>query len=341
MRKILGLVTFLIAMMGLNLQTLSAQSGEEVDTICNHSKKTHHEFFPVVRLKAEPIFMADNYNASAFSLMSEIGPKNHRVSGTYGFLTSDNSRFKIGAEWLGQKFHYNFSSGKSYHWVRQLAIGGKYQQLFDCPQWVEGFQLGVSYSHGLGHHLGVIDCVTRGETLHRRISNSVFWSAEAGVMVSPWEENKMIFSVTYDNIYYHRHHQSTQRLSGAGFCVDFYQKLPWELALDIKYQLKRPYDYIEAMVNWSYPCEYGDLTIGIFGNHVHGRKKLPSSSSVGVELRLVFDSVNMDWLNWNSCCQPAQTQICCYDTAEVVKWVSDPAVYRPQALAIADQGFTR
>ncbi len=334
-------LTFLAVLFGLSGPTLQAQ---EIDFHCrHHDGKSRDNYFGIVRLRPIAVFDCDN---SALAVLAEGGYNAYRGNGTYGFIINQNHRFKIGGEWLGQRLHYKFASGQIHRWNRQSAFGGKYQYLFDCPSLCfNGLQFGLGYSHALGRSLQEVICIRHNAILFRRLSDSVFWNFDAGLIVAPWECGNMVLSLTYDNIRYHRQHRSSKRLSGVGFSFDYTQYLWGDLSIDFKAQFRRPYNYLELMLNWTERTECGDCTFGIFANRVFGKAKLPSSTAAGIELRYAFgiDTSNCLWNAGNQCdpennC-PYVTNLCWFDSTELAAWVADPAIYRPQVLSVADHRF--
>ncbi len=335
MQKLSYMLTFLLALFTLQLQYAGA---EQVEGNCDHDiGKSYDNFFAYARVRPIATLDCDN---GGLALLGEMGARNYRFNGTYGFFSDNCHRFKLGAEWLTQKIHYKFSSGRALRWTHQVGVGGKYQYWFECPSCFNGIQLALGYSHAMARRLPEVICLAQGSDLERRVSDSIFWNAEAGVIMAPLECGNLILSISYDNIRYHREHQDTKRLSGVGFSLDYTQKIWCQLVLDIKAQIKRPYNYLEAMLNWTERFECGDLTIGVFGNHVWGKYKLPSSSAAGGEVRFTFGINPCSWFNCcNNGCNDCCEQVCCYDSCELANWIADPAIYRPQALAIGDQRF--
>lgn len=325
---------------------MSSSSSSNSDSFCTHStKKTTDNFFPYARFIGIPILLCDN---SSFSLFSEIGPKNYRVNGSIGFFTSENYRFKVGAEYLDQKFHYRFLDGHHHRWIKQWAVGGTYQYWLEecdcghegcgCTNWIQGVQVGVNYSHALSKRLHDFFCGDK--ILVRSTSASEFWCGETGLVFAPWECSHLLLGISYDNIRYGRHHQGSKRLSGIGFCLDYVQKVFWDILFDVKAQFKRPYNYVEALFNWNKRFQCGDFSLGVFGSYVWGNDKLPNSSSVGAELRFAFGIKNWT-LNQCVSCDPCTDTGYFADTTQLAAWVANPAVYRPQALSITDERFKR
>ena len=77
---------------------------------------------------------------------------------------------------------------------------------------------------------------------------------------------------------------------------------------------------------------------GLFAGHTQGKERLPSSTVYGIELGFSFGGGYYPSL----CCDPCDP--CCPSpgcNADLICWLSSPAVRMPQVLAIADQQFNR
>lgn len=345
---------FFLALLGLGLQIqpVSAQESEDVIT-CDHDRgKSTDNFFGYARLFTTPVFVCD---CSAVSLLAEVGPKNYRIGGTYGFFACDQHRFKVGVEYLQQKFHYKYITGKTSKWQRQWAVGAKYQYLFNdccdpcdpcCCNWLSGIQLSTAFSNCNSHHLKTLIC-DDPPFIARNLSNSWFVDGEVGVILTPWECGSIIVGLSYDYVRYGKnvrdnealiHEHGHKIVQGVGGSIEFDQKFCGCYGLHILAQFKRPYNYFEALLSWTKRTACGDLIVGVFGAHTWGKCNLNSSSAAGVELGFAFGidgCCNIVWCDPCSdpcdCCNP-----CIY--SELSDWVSSPAVYMPEVLSIANEG---
>lgn len=324
----MGIATLLFAPV-----MVSAQEEEET-TVCDHSTgKTDDTFLGYARFILTPIFVCDD---AAISILGEAGPRNYRINGTWGTIC-DNSRFKIGGEYLTQNINYNFPDGHHKHWRQQFAFGAKYQYYLDCPEWcVQGVQVTGYYSHSHSH--GLPDYVCNSGRITGPISRGVAgaWAlgADVGVIIEPWCCAQLIASVGYDNVNYKRHQEGRKRVSGVGGALCFEQGLFWNLRAHIDAYFKRAYNALEAKLSWTRCLSCGELEIGIFGGHVWGKSRLPSTSNAGVELGFAFGV--------DSCCQFVGIECncdCCGEGNYLARWVRDPAVYMPQVLAISEFGY--
>lgn len=314
--------------------------------------KTKDNYFTVGSLSITPVFIN---NDTAFSLLVEAGSKSNRVNGTLGFISDQNNRFKVSAEYLSQDLHYEFKTGKVRKWMHQFAIGGKYQYYFDCPSYCfNGLELGFAYSNAANKSLSP-KCFSFGAcepgagapqsnfgvpeddcTLFRKIAGAWSWDVEAGFLMSPWRCASFTPSLVYQQVTYSRHYQSKKRLSGVGFNLDFNQKLFRNFDLDIRYQFRQAYNDLRAAINWTKAYRCGVLGLGVYVDHVYGKRELPSSTTTGIELSFAFGvcgcELNKVCLEPNDCCSP-----CVGGFDDILGWVTDPAVYMPQVLAIVDE----
>lgn len=339
MRKVLQLFAF-----AMGLMCLSIPADAQETRHCNHSKaRSRHNFFPCVRFVLTPVFLE---NDSAVSLLAEVGPRNYRLNGTYGFFSNEQHRFKFSGEYLAEKLQYKFESGKTRRWMHQLGLGGKYQYWFQCPGIIKGLQLHGVYSNSYNHKLGRVHCTSENLTLKRRIAGAWFYAVEGGVVLTPWECGTFVASISYDQVQYKRQHQSKHRVSGVGATFELTQKLAYDYTLVARAEFKRPFNYLEALLSWNHQCGCGDLTLGIFGSHTWGKSRLPSATSAGIELGFNFGVTGLN-CGTSPCCDPCGVScydpcapVCC-DRGDLAAWVASPAVYMPIVLAIADEKTRR
>ena len=296
------------------------------------SGKTYDNFFGGARLVLTPFSLCENVGVSA---LAEAGSNNYRFNGTLGVFACDQYRFKFSGEYLTQRIHYKFSSGKSRHWVQQYALGSTYQYHMDDCGCLKGIQLNGCYSQAKNHHLKEEACHDEKQFVDRRIAGSWNMDVEAGLVIAPWQCANLILSAGYDQVRYRREFFEKLRLSGAVATVKFEQQLGWGLALDVIAEFKRPYNYLEGLLSWGDRFSCGDLSLGVYAAHTWGKYHLPSSTAVGGELRW---SWGVDSSCYASCapCDPCAS-ICSCNREELVAWLNRPAVYIPEVLAIAEQ----
>jgi hypothetical protein len=318
-----------------------------------YADKTKDNYFTVGSLSITPVFIT---NDAAFSLLVEAGSKSDRVNGTIGFIGDQCNRFKLSAEYLSQDLHYKFITGKVRRWMHQFAFGGKYQYIYDCPtSCIRGLELGFAYSNapnkslspkhfdltahegGDGGQLG--DPVEAG-TLFRKIAGAWSWDVEAGFLLCPWKCASLIPSIVYQQVTYSRHYESKKRVSGVGFNLAFNQRLFRNIDFDLKYQFRQAYNDLRVSLNWQKVYRCGALGLGIFVDHVYGKRELCSSTTTGFEISFAFGVCGCEMSKVTllpDCGEDCNCNPCNCGYEDLLAWVTDPAVYMPEVLAIVDQ----
>lgn len=310
---------------------------------CDHSTtRTQNLLIPNFRFTVVPRRVTDN---SAVSILGEVGRRNYRFSGTFGAFLGCNSLFKVTGEYLQQKLGYNFRSGKSLRWMRQYAIGTTFRHTF-CDCFISDAEINGFYSFAPGHHLGSKACVDR--RIFRHIAGSSGYGFSIGAGFIPWQCAHFQIDANYDNIIYHRKFKHNNHVEGFGGCVDFYQKVFSDFGLGLRGEFRRPFNYYKASLNWTCPS-YPELSIGIFGSHFRGKSKLPSNTSAGIELSYIIG----DYCCRDMCCDylegiynpfaEADYPMMVLDECDsrLKAWTSQPAVYLPEVLAIAEEQTCR
>lgn len=94
--------------------------------------------------------------------------------------------------------------------------------------------------------------------------------------------------------------------------------------------LRSPFNFYRAEVNWAKPLSTSELSVGVFSNYISGKQTLPSTSLVGLILSYMIDVPTS-----------VSPRISDVKSNSFTAWVSDPAVYMPQVLAIADAAINR
>jgi hypothetical protein len=308
MRKMYFLFACLIAVISANFYPAKASANGSKDN-----------FFPVAQVVLTPVFLCED---AGFSLLMEGGPRSYRFNGTVGFISCEQHRFKVGGEYLAQKFRHENHEHHSHDWEHQWAVGGKYQYLFldDCCNWLKYFQLGGYYAKSKNN-----------EHEHHHIVGAKSWGIEAGSAIDTcWNNGSLYFAINYDQIKFNKHHHSHKDINGVGATIALDQPLWCDVTLGIEYQYKRAYDFIEALLNWTNRMECGDLTLGIFYDHVWGKERINSSDTLGLSLGFTFGMDN--WSLFGDCCAPCNTDCCVADCSDLAEWISRPAIYMPQVI---------
>ncbi|MGK5594225.1 MAG: Ig domain-containing protein [Parachlamydiaceae bacterium] len=289
----------------------------------NHGR-TQNDLIPDFKFTLIPREVTES---SAVSFLGEAGRRNFRFNGTFGFLLNQQNRFKVSGEYLQQKLGYRFSTGKANRWVRQFATGATFQHDF-CHSILSSGEVSGYCSYAPSHYLSRE--IRNGFIYSRRIAGSTAYGFEGGATFKLWPLAFLSVDASYDKVIYHRRFHSRKHVEGFGGSFAFHQQLFDHFGLNLRAEFKRPYNYFRASVNWCHPCFRG-LAIGIFGSHIRGKSRLPSNTMAGFELNYVFS----DFFNTGCFEQVCQTKSYC--SQELACWVTNPAVYMPEVLAIAEE----
>lgn len=319
MRKQLFLLSLLLFVASLNLCTAKGFARE----------KTKDNYFPIARLVTTPVFITED---ASLSFLSEGGPRSYRINGTIGFIPDCQNRFKFSGEYLSEKLHFGFEDGRSHRWVHQYALGGKYLYTFDCPCFFEGLELGLDYSHAINKSLSddFFD--------QRNIAGSWSWTTQAGLWVQPWDCANFLLAITYDQVAYNRKVVGRKRVSGVGMTLDYNQRILNNFLVDVYFQFKQAYNHLGGSLRWLKRFHCGDADLGVFAYHVFGKRRLPSSTTAGIELGFAFGICDCTLAPIGSCgYSDCGFNTCSYEVSDLVLWGSVPAVYKPQVLSISDE----
>ncbi len=331
MHKNFKALTLLTATLLLLLQTLQAQ---DIPECSQGGGKRETTYFGSAQLNLVSSFYDD---ALAIALLGEVGPANYRANGTIGSLY-DCHMIKVGGEFLGQKIKYNFSSGNEKRWVHQYAVGGRYEYVQSCD-WFQSIFISGQAAHAPSEHLADSECTIGGVTnfFERRLAGSTYYNVEGGVTFAPWEYASFLVGAGYNKIRYDKVECGEKNFQGLGVDVEFAQRFCDDFVLDLKGEFRRPYNYAEAALNWQCDTSCGILSIGIFGGYVWGKTDLPNVTTAGVEFGLNFGPCqtyrHSSICSQSLCCGPS-------DSERLRAWVSDPAVYMPIVLVVAEERNT-
>ncbi len=291
----------------------------------NGSAREQNDLIPDVRFTLIPREVTEN---SAVSFLTEGGRRNFRFNGTLGVFFNSSNRFKISGEYLQQKLKYRFSPGSAKRWVRQFATGATLQHDF-CHPIIQSGEISGYCSYAPSRHLSRETC---GDFRYlRRIAGSTSYGFDLGSTLSLWKNASLSLEAGYDKVIYHTRFHSRKHVEGFGGSFGFQQQFLEHFGLNVRAEFKRPYNYYRAAIRWCNPCWKG-LNVGIFGSYTRGKSKLPNNAMAGVELNYAFSNFS----------QSASLRNPCYETSSycsplLASWVSSPAIYVPQVLAISEE----
>lgn len=274
-------------------------------------------FLPDFCCQATPIFN----DCTGGSLLVEAGRKNLRLNGTLGLLFNGDERAKVSLEFLQQKFDYRFREFHRSKKMQQVALGLSYQQDFCFSYLRKGEITGyLSYSPGKRIRSSFFN-----DRIHsRHIDGANAYGGEVNVEVALWNSCAVTLGLDYDGIVFHRKFDARKYLAGFGGSVNFCQSFTDCLALSLKAEFRRPYNYFAANLNW---LPVSCLSCGLFGTYTNGKSRLPNVATAGLEIHYAF---SLNSCHGEDC---AASLLSC--------WVGKPAVCLPEIFAIADERICR
>lgn len=303
----------------------------DVDCLgCSCDNKKAKDTFFVGRVVVQP----ENINPwCASSFLLEGGERHFRGSGTFGLDLSSDDRMKVTGEWLLEKNSYNFCSGKARAWLNQWALGFAYQHLF-CNPYILSFDVGATYSRAYGKGIGTQSCSIQSD-IKRYIAGSEAIDARLGATFFSFCDGILSLYATYDKVEYLKRYYPDEEESGFGGGAKIVQPLYPCLDLVAGVEVRPPYNYYNAELNWvSEFCCY-DYTLGFFGAYTQGKGGLSNDGRLGIQIAVNFGSTNCrerDQERGYGCGSSVIGRALDFNT-----WVMTPAVYRPKVLAIKDQ----
>jgi hypothetical protein len=330
---------------------------------CHHSRgRTDNELIPDARLVLTPAALTENV---AVSVLGEVGRRNYRINGTLGFLFGASHYLKFSTEYLTQKLGYRFSSGKTEHWMHQTAVGGEYQKDIKSP-WLNNVLAQGFYSFAPNHDLRRKRCVEVCELTRicRHIAGSHAGGGALGATFIPWKSARFQLRGNYDYVLYDRKCRHKLHVSGFGGSFAYLQELGCNFDFSTIAELRTPFYYFEGLINWHAPRTWQGFTIGLFGSHTQGRHHLPNNNVAGIQLSYLFGfrglsknanqrspsqntnkksfwkrgpSKNANQKSPSENTSPSCLHLGTVFNSSLASWVSTPAVYLPEVLAIADQ----
>lgn len=285
------------------------------------SKKNNDEWQFIGRYALQPEGMSP-WCASSF--LFEAGSRHVRGSGTLGFELDDEDRFKVTGEWLLERTSCGLSS-KDFEWINQGAVGVAYQHLF-CNPYILSLDIGGSYSHANSKQLKNVFCTTQS-LLKQYIAGSNAYDVNFGSTLKSFNGGLVSLYATYDLVNYAKKFHSARHVSGFGGGARIFQPLFNDVDFTGLVELKQPYNYYEADLDWKNTLFSCDFAIGVFAAYTDGKRHLTNDGKVGIGLSLLLGG---DGRGNKSSREIRQTP-CDFDA-----WVRVPAVYRPKVLAIRD-----
>ena len=255
--------------------------------------------------------------AFAFSLMAEGGVRNWRVNGTAATWTTEQSRLKVGGEYLDQQLSWKFNSDKERRWVQQGALAAVWEYLLD-GETLKAVDFKGFYSRSPSKHLQE----------ERHIAGAQNYGGAFTSIFVFNETSTLDLSVIYDFVRYRRHFQNRKVVAGFGGGFTFRALLPGCVRFTLQTEFRRPYNLYAAALSWPESICPG-MTSGIFASYTRGKEHLPNVTAIGLEF--VFSLGGYCHRDCNQGCDPL------WDPCDIALWASLPAIYSPEVLAIGDR----
>lgn len=332
---------FLMLSSQISAKTIVFPAPPDVVTCTHGTGQTRNNFFPHMRFSLTPLFVSSN---TAFSLLAEVGIRHYRANATLGCIPFDSQRFKLSVEYLVQKTHVNFTSGQISTSLHQIAGGGKYRFCFFDSDWVEGIEVGATYSYAPSHFAKRRVCQDTQQSVNRHIAGSWSSGGSIGAVITPIECGRLTVAANYDFVHFRPRFHLTKPTKkgpklirpnknecGLGASLEWDQRFWCCLDWNFKAQFLRPYTYLETSLKYVSCFDAGNLSCGVFGGYTHGRGKLACSSCVGFSLGYTFGV--QDFFIISNGCAPCG----CASPSDLEAWVRSPAVYIPEVLAVRDE----
>ena len=319
--------------------------------------RTTNTLIPILKLQAIPKALGD---CAAVAFSGEVGRFNYRAGATLGFLLQEQNYLKFSSEYLVQKLGYHFPSGTTHRWTQMVDVSGAYKRTFTC-QWFPsaGFAGYWAVSPNKSLHSETIP--NKNEIISRRIAGAHAGGGSFGATVKPFCKTALEILANYDHVEYRRKFHHERDVSGWGGTFDLNQTLLCDLTLQLRAEIRRPFNYFLGNLHWK-PSRCGWL-VSFFGSYTKGKAHLPNSTAAGVQISYAFGQKPVSETKRTSnpsiskpektdelfpSCENSTTKNCevcatnCCPTipscanACLIEWVSSPAVYLPEVLAIVD-----
>lgn len=346
------------------LLTAFCMTAATATSIPNNAHNPSTFLGPTVRLGVTKLVTDD----TAFSVAGEAGLRNLRLGGTFGWEFDYNQRIKASAEVLRQKITYSFFSGRESPWLNQTAVGLDYQYDFrNYEPFNTLFDLSGYYSHAPSTVLGVDTgtYIPAGSSTPipfydvKRIAGSHAAGVSPGITIATLEGTRVGAEINYDNVHYDTKYRSGENGIGWGGTVKLNQAITQDISVGAQAAVRAPFNNYQADIALDNVDFYGTWVFKLFGAYTIGKNSLPTTYNVGLGADYLIDAKN----NCGGCSRSEPMQdfkgeknqrpykdfkgykdYTPCDPPEMVdkdflSWISVPAVYLPQVLAIAEDGM--
>lgn len=320
----------------------SCESSEDFFCTHHHRHNTNNVYGPNLKVVTTPFRLTD---CTIFSIGAEGGSNNMRFNGTFGYFLSPKIHFKCTIEQLNQRVTYNFTSGKLRKWMHQYAAGGVIQYAF-FHRWLESVELYGSYADCRGRHLKSHPCCVQKTNMLDQVCRNIAGGKDSfagfGITMQPWRRAIFSLAADYDYVTYKRKLAlNNLTTSGFGGTAKLHQEFDCGISIDLKGELRRPFNYFEGALNWTSVHPFGILTFGFYTGYTHGRDHLPNNWTSGILISADFGGMPF-FSNYLGCNSTPCVRGCCLNPSypvdsELIAWIATPAVRMPTVLAISEE----
>ncbi len=271
--------------------------------------------------------------SDALGILGEAGPRNFRGNLTYGRAITPCQRIKLSGEFLAQRLKYDFLSGVGHRWIPQAGVGGAYQYVID-HSFFQSLDADVAYSHAFSRDLPekTVFIGGRAFSLKRRVAGSDGIFSYLGLSLGLWRCGYLFLGANYDRVLYHRVLENKTHAQGFGGSAEFKQQFAKEVHLSLEAQLRQPFFFYQALLNWTRRFSCWEIDCGLYGNYTKGRHHLPNVAAAGIQIGFKFGGRNFD-----CCCEREPVRCRGELYCDLSNWIVRPAIYSPVVLAISDQ----
>lgn len=284
---------------------------------------------------------------NAIALAFDLGPKEYRISATWGHAFNDKNRIKASAEYLAQKMDFDFYTGSDTETIGQGAVGLTYQYLF--PQkFVHALNLNAIYSKAQSKDLDPVFFMDNSGFLfenYRRIAGGQDIGVSAGLDFLPTKKTLVGFDINYDAVTYDEKYNDapdnaqptgSHDSSGLGATVNLEQILSDFFKLKLSLSDRKIYNNYKADISWlTHTTPNSRLEMNFAVQQISDGSNTDNSGEkndtrFGVDVSYRWGSEAFD-----------QNEIYTLQSADIstdlTSWTATPAVHMEKVLAIVDQ----
>ena len=274
---------------------------------------------------------------NALSLLLETGKKAHRVNATLGYILSLHQRLKLTGEYLTEQKSFEFYSGKEAKWIGQYAYGLGYQYLFSKGL-LNDINITTYYSKAQNKTLSAKEYIDEGLRYrdYRHIAGGADRSISLGLDVHPFKNTLLGLEANYDNVSYDTLYEHGQDERGLGATLSLHQLLSKKVKLELLASDRKPYQSYGVGVHWLLKSNPGSkLELGLEGKRIIGANSLSNDSQLDIDIGYEWGGVGLghpsSYMLSNDLCDES------WQSSSLLDWVSKPAVYMDQVLAVKDE----